>query len=269
VYRFQRNVARLVKPLMIAVGLSAPVVAVLLLRSKVPPPAPVVETPVVVSSNPVDSLLLAARGAASYARQRAVSSGVPPLQLAAGDSVGRIADSLAGLDRKAEAAVLLTSATALWEKAERESRTRLTAQSPAPAPPRGADRNAERPLAAVTTVPVTSARSDSTTVASYYNELARAIESRQLGEVKRLLPNLTPNEERNWRNLFEDRDVDSVDAHFSVLVVTRRESITYARVHYTQTVVKRGRSQDRARTLMATLTLGPQGWRQIREEGVN
>lgn len=269
VYRFQRNVARLVKPLMIAVGLSTPVVAVLLLRSKEPPPAPVLEAPALVTNNPVDSLLLAARGAASYARQRAASSGVTPLQLAAGDSVSRIADSLAALDRKAEAAVLLTSAASLWEKSERQSRSSLN--PPASPPPRmapsGANPTADRP--ATVQAPAKPVGSDSITVASYYNELARAIESRQLGEVKRLLPNLTPNEERNWRNLFEDRDVDSVDARFSVLNVTRRESITYARINYSQTVVKRGRSQDRARTFMATLTLGPQGWRQIREEGVN
>lgn len=266
VYRFQRNVARLAKPLMIAVGLSAPVVAVLLFRSREPRAVPAVVEPVVVNSDPVDSLLLAAQGAADYARQRAVSSGAPPAHLAAGDSVRRIADSLARSDRKAEAAVLLTSATALWEKSERQSR--VTPAAPTPAPPRETSRTTSTSPPVAKEPPVT-ASSDSTMVARYYDELARAIESRQLGEVRRLLPNLTPNEERNWRNLFEDRDVDSVDARFSVVNVTRRESVTYARVHYSQTVVKRGRSQDRARTLLATLTLGPQGWRQIREDNVN
>jgi len=87
--------------------------------------------------------------------------------------------------------------------------------------------------------------------------------------VKRLLPNLSPNEERNWRGLFDDRGVDSIDARFTVLNVTRRESVTYARVQYSQNVVKGTRSQSRGRTIMATLTLGPQGWRQIREENAN
>jgi hypothetical protein len=240
VFRFQRNVTRLAKPLMIAVGLSAPVVAVLLLRSKeevaAPPPAVEPAPAPVVSTDPVDSLLLAAQGAAAYARQRAITAGASPQQLAAGDSVRQVADSLARLDRKAEAAVLPTGS------AERTTPS------------------------AVQTQP---ARSDSLTVTDYYNELARAIESRQLGEVKRLLPNLSPNDERNWRNLFEDRDVDSIDARFTVVNVTRRESTTYARVQYSQNVVKRGRSQTRGRTLMAILTLGPQGWRQIREESVN
>jgi hypothetical protein len=268
-FRFQRNVARLAKPLMIAVGLSAPVAAVLLLRSKEapPPPAVVAEPAPVVGADPVDSLLLAARGAASYARQRAVTAGATRLQLAQGDSVRQIADSLALLDRKAEAAVLLTSAASLWEKSERQSRPGGAGPA-APAPGSGTTRSADRPVTSVNT-PNQPTRSDSLTVTEYYNELARAIESRQLGEVKRLLPNLAPNDERNWRNLFEDEAVDSIDARFIVLNVTRRESVTYARVQYTQNVVKRGRSQPKGRTLMATLTLGPQGWRQIREENVN
>lgn len=264
-FRFQRNVTRLAKPLMIAMGLSAPVVAVLLLRSKEEiPPAPVVTPPAVVATDPVDSLLMAAQGAAAYARQRAVSSGATQRQLASGDSVRRMADSLAGLDRKAEAAVLLTTAASLWEKSERP---RGGLATPTPQPGTGTSRPAEHPAASV--AQSQPARSDSATVTEYYSELAGAIESRQLGEVKRLLPNLTPNEERNWRSLFDDRAVDSIDARFSVLNVTRRESTTYARVQYNQNVVKRGRGQARARTIMATLTLGPQGWRQIREETVN
>jgi hypothetical protein len=267
VFRFQRNVARLAKPLMIAVGLSAPVMAVLLLRSReeVPVPAPAVQSPPAAATTAVDSLLLSAQGAATYARQRALSTGATPLQLAAGDSVRQIADSLALLDRKAEAAVLLTSAAALWEKSERSTR-------PGPAPaPRGPAAGAGASVAKQTTPSVLSqpAQSDSLAVTEYYNELARAIESRQLGEVKRLLPNLSPNDERNWRNLFADRDVDSIGVRYEVQIVTRRESTSYARIQYSQNVVKKGRSQTRARTLMATLTLGPQGWRQIREESAN
>jgi serine/threonine protein kinase len=273
VFRFQRNVARLAKPLMIALGLSAPVAVVLLLRSKEEPVAPpaVIEPAPVAGTDPVDSLLLAAQGAANYARQRAVTAGASLAQLASGDSVRNIADSLARLDRKAEAAVLLTSAASLWEKSERPSRPAGPVSNPAQPSSSGtatstATRQGERPPPAAAPAAV---RTDSQTVTDYYNELARAIESRQLGEVKRLLPNLSPNEERNWRNLFDDRDVDSIDARFSVLNVTRRESTTYARVQYSQNVVKGTRSQSRGRTFMATLTLGPQGWRQIREENAN
>jgi serine/threonine-protein kinase len=273
VFRFQRNVARLAKPLMIAVGLSAPVAAVLLLRSNekpVTPPAiePAVPAPV-ATPDPVDSLFLAAQGAATYARQRAVAGGATGLQLAPGDSVKQIADSLARLDRRAEAAVLLTSAASLWEKSERQGRPASvsSAQSPGTGTESAPQPQAERPAAAA--VPNVAARTDSQTVTDYYNELARAIESRQLGEVKRLLPNLSPNDERNWRTLFEDRGVDSIDARFTVLNVTRRESTTYARVQYAQNVIKGSRSQPRGRTILATLTLGPQGWRQIREEKAN
>ena len=272
VFRFQRNVARLAKPLMIAVGLSAPVAAVLLLRSKEEPviPSAAIEPAPVAGPDPVDSLFLAAQGAATYARQRAVTAGATKAQLASGDSVRNIADSLARLDRKAEAAVLLTSAAAMWEKTERPVRALPTPTQPSnPGAGSGAPTTRQGDRAAPAAAQSPTVRTDSQTVTDYYNELARAIESRQLGEVKRLLPNLTPNDERNWRNLFDDRGVDNIDARFSVLNVTRRESTTYARVQYAQNVVKGARSQSRGRTFLATLTLGPQGWRQIREENAN
>ncbi len=266
VFRFQRNVARLAKPLMIAVGLSAPVAAVILLRGKEEPVPVAVAAPEPGTAG-VDSLLLAAQGAATYARQRALSAGATPAQLAAGDSVRRIADSLSRMDRKAEAAVLLTNAASMWEKTERPARGATGGQPGGQ--PGGGPRPARATEATAAPPPSRAARSDSAAITDYFQELAAAIEARQLGEVKRLLPNMTANEERNWRNLFEDRGVDSVKASYTVLNVTSREATTYARVRYAQSVIKRGRSQDRGRTLIATLTRGPQGWRQIREENVN
>ncbi|MEP7327232.1 MAG: protein kinase [Gemmatimonadota bacterium] len=228
---------------------------------------PVEVTSVAAPADPVDSLLVASRGAADYSRQRAVTAGAPAAQLVPGDSVRQLADSLAGLGRKAEAAVLLTSAAGLWEKAERGVRggsgsasTPTAARAPGTQPP------ASRTSVATTETRPPAVVSDSQAIVSYYQELSRAVEARQLGEVKRLLPNLSSGDERTWRGIFEDRDVDSVKVSYVVESVTRQESMTHARVRYSQTVTKKGRPQDRGRIFNATLTLGPQGWRQIREE---
>jgi hypothetical protein len=186
--------------------------------------------------------------------------------------VRRLADSFAAIGRKAEAAVLLTTASGLWEKAERGVRTSGTTSNSGSARSSGTQPSGSRtspPTGDTQTRAGTAAVSDSQAIVSYYRELGRAVESRQLGEVKRLLPNLNSGDERNWRNLFDDRDVDSLKASYTVLNVTRREALTYARVRYTQSVTKRGRTQDKSRIVTATLTLGPQGWRQIREENAN
>jgi hypothetical protein len=236
-----------------------------------PGPAPVPEpvSTVTVQADPVDSLLTAARGAADYARQRAVTAGAQVAQLAPGDSVRRMADSLAVQGRKAEAAVLLTSAAGIWDKAERGIRAPTDRNLAGPVRTPSAPPAESRPTASATRPPATPAVSDSQAIVAYYGELERAIQSRQLGEVKRLLPNMTTNEERTWRGIFEDDAVDDIKASYAVLNVSRRESVTYARVRYTQTVTKRGRPQDKSRLLLVTLTQGPQGWRQIREENTN
>lgn len=265
-FRLTRQVQRHRGPLITLVVIALAALGWYVLKTDaVVPPAPVSVTSVVVPPDPVDSLLTASRGAADYARQRAVTAGAATVQLAAGDSLRHIADSLSTRGRKAEAAVLLTSAAALWEKAEREIRGATPARGPG-AQPQGPR---STPPPAVNRTAAAPAVSDSQAILLYYRELERAIEARQLGEVKRLLPNLSVNEERNWRNLFEDRDVEAIKASYALLNVTRRESVTYSRLRYTLSVTDRGRTQDRTRVLMATLTLGPQGWRQIREENAN
>lgn len=112
---------------------------------------------------------------------------------------------------------------------------------------------------------------DSAQIVNYYNELERAVESRQLGEVKRLLPNMSESEDRAWRSLFEDKDVDRISATFRVQAVNRRDGLkAYARV-YQEIRTAKGNSalQTKRQGLeYAELTLGPQGWRQISSERV-
>jgi hypothetical protein len=108
--------------------------------------------------------------------------------------------------------------------------------------------------------------SDSAIVVRYYRELQGAIESRQLGEVRRLLPNLTDKEAEGWRSLFEDRDLETLEAVFTVQAVTRRGETIFAKVIQELILGRNGKFDHRKRTDLVSLTQGPQGWRQIRSE---
>ncbi len=221
-----------------------------------------------------DSLLFAERGAATYARQRAEAGGASPEALAAGDMLVARAESLAALGQKTEATLLLSRATALWGSAERP--TPVPSQTPAPnaapgptqnpragTPPRQPVESAGGRPAPTDSPPV----SDSLVVAGFYAELEQAIESRQVGEIRRLLPNMSATEELSWRNMLDDNDIRVVEATYEVRAVTRREGgQLHARVgQLVQLIRKNGKVDTKRReTRLTVLTEGPQGWREIR-----
>jgi len=223
-----------------------------------------------------DSTLLVARGAAEYARERAVTSGAAPAALAQGDSLRAAAESVAALGQKADAALLLTRATGIYGNAERPAQPRTTPATqnppqrpsqPATTPGTGSTNPGAFPAPgneAGQTVP------DSVAVLRFYVELQRAITARQLGEVRRLVQNLTEDEERELGALFADDNIATIQPVYTVVSVTRREEVLYAKVHEEMTVVdQRGKiGKKRDNILWTRLTLGPQGWRQIRAEKV-
>jgi hypothetical protein len=238
-------------------------------RDSVPAPVPPPDTH-------ADSTLLVARGAAEYARERAVTSGASPAALAQGDSLRAEAESVAALGQKSDAALLLTRATGIYSNAERPSQPRTAPvtrgppprpSQPAPSPTSGSTTpGAAAPTGTESGQPI----SDSVAVLRFYVELQRAITARQLGEVRRLVQNLTDAEERELGDLFADDDIATIQPVYTVETVTRREEVVYAKVHEEMTVVNsKGKvSKKRDNILWTRLTLGPQGWRQIRSEKV-
>jgi serine/threonine-protein kinase len=204
-----------------------------------------------------DSVLTAARVTAVAARARATAAGVAAPLLAAGDSVMSAAELMVDSGKQAEATALFTTAAGLWDSIPVRS---------AGAPPVGAPAPVTRqPEAEPAITPVPPA-TDSAQIVSYYRELALGIQSRQLGEVRRLLPNLDRFAEDTWRRLFEDDDVERIEASFQVMNLTRTGDQVYARIQESVVVTKSGRPNPKNRAFFATLTFGPQGWRQIREE---
>lgn len=237
-----------------------------------------------------DSILLVTRGAADYARERAVAAAVPAVALAAGDSLRVVAESLIARGSKPEAAMLLQRAANIYSTAESSTQAATqAAQAQAQAQrvevPRATKPGPARPISppsrgepSRTEAPVPSSRpaergpkagspaADSLGIAQFYVDLGRAVDSRQLSEVQRLLPNMSEDEARDWRDFFVNEDIRSVSSSYKVLHVTRQGDVVFARVHEEVTVrLADGKtSKKRDNVLWTQLTYGPQGWRQIR-----
>jgi serine/threonine protein kinase len=217
-----------------------------------------------------DSVLLVTRGAAEYAREHAVAARVPPSGLASGDSLRAEAESRGVAGPQTHAARLLQKAATFYNSAE--SSFQAAAPSPAPVPAQPAVRPPQpRPAPGAGGNPATTTKpkpalSDSVAIGQFYAELARAVESRQLAEVGRLLPNMSESETRDWRAFFVNEDIRSLDASYRVLDVTRRGEVVFSRVQELVVVhwVNGKTNLKRDNVLWTQLTYGPQGWREIR-----
>jgi hypothetical protein len=237
-----------------------------------PVDSPTVPTGPTAEELKADSLLRLARGGAEYARQRAVASRIDSLALRTGDSLVKEAEALVLQGQKSGATVLIYRAITLWTAAERPRVAPESAAGTPPVVPLGG----QRPTQPATTpgrteTYTTPSVSDSMQAVQFYDELKRAIESRQLGEVRRLLPNFSTDDERMWRGWFEDKSIKSMEATFAVRYTSRLPDETntiYARVQQVIRARKEnGKSERKKESLeYAKLTLGPQGWRQISSE---
>ena len=132
-----------------------------------------------------DSVVTSLRATAVAAMRRALGAGATPAELARGDTILRGADSLAAAGRLSEAMVQLVTATSFWTEAERRAQARAardTAPTAVAVPPPAVD-----PRVAIESA-----------IAAY----ARALESRDTGQVRRAYPGLTPSQQRQWGDLF-------------------------------------------------------------------
>jgi len=128
-------------------------------------------------------------------RQRAVAAGASGADLTLGDVAARNADILASDGRVPGAMTRLVRAAALWAQAERAAReraaeaeaARAAAASPAPSP-------APSPATPDRTVQVLEGL-----VTAY----ARALESRNVAQVRRAYPGMNVRQEEGMRRLFQ------------------------------------------------------------------
>ena len=200
-----------------------------------------------------DSLLRSLRARAASAMSRAVEAGATPVDLARGDTAFKGAESLAAQNRLPEAMVQLATAASFWADAERQSRARAARDS-------AARRAAEQPAApapVVTPGPV-DPRPD---IQKVIDDYARALESGDVGQVRRAYPGLTSAQQQSWHDFFQS--TRNLKAGLTVTAVhlsgLTAEAIVSGLYEYDN--ASTGRAERRPVTFRAVLVVDPGGWR--------
>jgi len=201
-------------------------------------------------------LLQSLRATALAAMRRALDAGATPAELANGDTAFKGAESLALQGRVSDAMMQLTTAASLWADAERLSRSRAVRDTPRqrPAEPAAA---APAPAPAPAPLPPDPRPQIEQVIADY----ARAVESRDLSEVRRAYPGLTTAQQQGWKDLFQSaRKLKASLTVTAVKVVgTTAEAIVSGVYEYEN--VRTSRTERLPVTFRAILIAEPGGWR--------
>jgi serine/threonine protein kinase len=193
-----------------------------------------------------DSLVRSLRTTALAAMRRALEAGATPNELARGDTMVRAAESLAAGGRLSEAMVQFVTARSLWSEAERVARDRAVALAV-----RDTTLSPGGPVLADPRVSIERA------VAEY----ARALESRDTGQVRRAYPGLTASQQQGWGDFF--RAVRNIKASLTITTIDVTGGTAEAIVSgvYEYVDATSGRIERRPVTFRASLVSGAAGWR--------
>ena len=161
------------------------------------------------------SLFRALQSTALESRRRAADAGVSAVQLSAGDGHNKMASALALKGRISEAADHLNQAAASWSGAERTGRAASAAAATAMRTSAAEPAKPQAPPTVATVTPVTPvtqpqtqqappppAANVATDIAAAVGAYARALESRDLGTVRRAYPGITPAQAQGWEQFF-------------------------------------------------------------------
>jgi len=207
-----------------------------------------VHTPVVQRD---DSVLRSLRARALTAMSRAIEAGATPADLARGDTEFKGAESLAAQSRLPEAMVQLATAASFWADAERQSRARVARDTQ---PRRAAEPPAAPAVASALVVP----RPD---IQKVIDDYARALESRDVAQVRRAYPGLTSGQQQSWQDFFQS--VRNLKASLTVTAVhlsgLTAEAIVSGIYEYDN--ARTGGAERRPVTFRALLGVDSGGWR--------
>src|SRR5438445_1973558 len=197
-----------------------------------------------------DSVVRSLRARALNAMNRAIDAGATPAELARADTVFKGAELLSAQSRLPEAMVQLATAASLWAEVERQSRARAARDTQA-------RRAAEPPAGpAATPVPV-DPRPD---IQKVIDDYARALESRDVGQVRRAYPGLTSPQQQSWQDFFQS--VRNLKAGLTVTAVRlsglTAETIVSGVYEYDNATT--GRAERRPVTFRAILAVDSGGW---------
>ena len=212
-------------------------------RRREPPPvrAPAQPAPAVERQ---DTLVRMLRDRALAAMSRALEAGATPADLARGDSVFKGAESLAARGQASDAMVQLATAASFWAEAERVSRSRPPVAIPPAAPP---------PVAR----PPADPRVE---IKALIGDYARALESRDLAEIRRVYPGLTSAEQGTFSQFFES--VSDLKAGLTInrLIIAGGSADAFVSGVYEYRDSKTGRSRRDTTSFRATLLQDSTGW---------
>ncbi len=192
-----------------------------------------------------DSLLRSLRASAQSAMSRALQAGATGAERARGDTVFAAAETLATHGRLPGAMVQFATAASLWGEAERVAQARTardTLRQPAGASVAPADPRVEEIAAEI---------------AAY----ARALGTRDLGEVRRAYPGLRPSQRNAWRDFFQG--VRKLQTILRVTAVEFKGDTAEAEVSGVYDYVNNttGRADRQTIAFRATLVQDSTGWR--------
>ncbi|HKA57141.1 MAG TPA: serine/threonine-protein kinase [Gemmatimonadales bacterium] len=204
-----------------------------------------------------DSVLHSLRATALAALRRAVEAGATPADLARGETLLRGADSLAAQNRSADAMVQFVTATSAWDDAERAARARVAAARDTVRPPVVAAPSAPSGPPAAPPASANPRAQIEASIAAY----ARALESRDIGQVRRAYPGLTARQQQVWEDFF--KAVRNLKANLSVGNVDVKDNTAEAAVSgvYEFDNATTGRLERRPVTFRASLVSDAGAWR--------
>jgi len=189
------------------------------------------------------------------ARERAVTAGATPVELATGDQERNTAELLAAQGKLREAAGHLRQAVGLWAGAEQAALRRTQAQQtnvatqPAPPPPAPVPQP----------IPPAAPENPRPLIEAAIQSYARALESRDVQQVRRAYPGLTSQQAQVWRDFFTSVDNLKVDIAVKQLQITG--DVAEAQVDGTSQYTQSHRSQTQPMTFHATLDHSSGTWR--------
>ena len=199
-----------------------------------------------------DSVVRDLRANARAARERAVTAGATATDLAPGDAERRAAEQVVGANRQPDVIAHLSQAIALWAGAER---TAVARAQQAAAPPPGTQ------PAPITTAPPPAPVPENPRplIESAIQGYARALESRDVQQVRRAYPGLTPQQAQVWRDFFGMVTDLKVDLAIKQLQITG--DVAEAQVEGFSQYVQGRRPQRQPVAFHATLDRASGAWR--------
>src|SRR5713226_2122207 len=213
-----------------------------------PDRAAVAESTTRAAAQGADSVLRSLRSRAVAAMRRALEAGATGSSMATGDSAFSRSESLAAVGRSAEAMGQLATAASLWTEAERVSRMRPGRETVAPRP--------AEPPPPVAQPPADPRAEIKALIAAY----ARALESRDLNEVRRVYPGLTTKEQQAFRDFFETDQELAATLSINRLVITGASADAIVSAIYDYVDGKTGRHKRDATAFRASLVQDSTGW---------